>query len=319
MAKLFSQDTLNHLDRLSVPDTFKLGRDAQVQLTNVEKNLFTDLEAKESGNYVISGLTQKVSELDLSSFSFAVGQILYNQSYKMGNTETNSGADTKEANRSLQMKNQKTYTGTIITSLNDLCRYAYGVPEPSTEQKKAMSALVSTLHECPVVIRYPDGSERKSVLCAKMEEFKDKNGAITYGLYLNPIFCSNVKDNFAELPQDFMFRLSSVTKKKTAAHLRLARLLSLQDKRKPCTRTIVSLVVELGLEDSYKKNRSRTEKQLSETFESMVNVGLLSRYSITEKAGRRSNVMDKVTFYYNPNFLPRLTKNKIEEEHKKES
>ena len=297
-----------------VPSTYKLGRDAQIQLTKVEKNLFTDLEAKELGTYIISGLTLKVSELDLTSFSFAVGQILYNQSYQTGNTDTNSGITKSEAKETSVLAHSPSFSGMIVTTLNDLCRNAYGVTEPSTEQKKAMSTLVNNLHECPVIIKYQNGSERRSVLCAKMEEFKDKYGATTYLLALNPILCSNVKDNFAELPQDFMHRLSKATKKKTAAHLRLARLLSLQDKRKPCTRTIASMILDLGLEDTYKSTKGRAEKQLKDTFDSMVKVGIISKYSISEKIVRGRVSMDKLTFYFNPNFLPRNEERKEQKE-----
>lgn len=309
MGRILGIDINNKLSDAPIPDTFKIGRQVQLQLSKVEKNLITELEEKGKGGYIISGLPQSVSELDLSSFSFAVGQILYNQSYQCGNTDTNSGVDRKKTLPKYQLEGETTYSGIIVTTLNDLCKGAYGVIEPSTEQKKAMSTLVDTLHNVPTIWTYPDGSVRKSVACAKMEEYKDeKTGAITYGLCLNPVFTMKVADNFAEFPQDFMFRLSKATRKKTAAHLKLARFLSNQDKRKPCIRTISFLVQELGLEEAYKNKKGRTEKQLKDLFDVMVKIGVLSDYTITEKLVRGRTSMDKVTFILNEDFIPRPTK-----------
>lgn len=309
MGRILGIDINNKLSNAPIPDTFKIGRQVQLQLSKVEKNLFAELEEKGKGGYIISGLPQSVSELDLSSFSFAVSQILYNQSYQCGNTDTNSGVDKIQTKERWKMEGVKTYAGTIVSTLNDLCRGAYGVAEPSTEQKKAMSTLIDTLHNVPTVWTYPDGSVRKSVACAKLEEFADeKTGAITYLLSLNPVFTMEVADNFAEFPQDFMFRLSKATRKKTAAHLKLARFLSNQDKRKPCIRTIAYLVQELGLESAYKKNKSRTEKQMKDLFDVMVKIGMLSDYTITEKLVRGRASMDKVTFILNEDFIPRPTK-----------
>lgn len=309
MGKILGVDITNQLKEAPLPDTFKIGRQVQLQLSKVERNLFAEFEEKGKGGYIISGLPQTVSELDLASFSFAVGQILYNQSYQCGNSETNSGIDKKLTSKKLQVEGEATYNGAIVSTLNDLCRGAYGVVEPSTEQKKAMSTLIDTLHNTPTTFTYPDGSIRKSVACAKMEEFKDeRTGAITYGLYLNPVFTMKVADNFAEFPQDFMYRLNKATRKKTAAHLKLARFLSNQDKRKPCVRTIAFIVQELGLEVTYKTNKGRTEKQLKDLFDVMKKIGMLSDYVITESIVRGRVTMDKVTFILNEEFIPRPTK-----------
>lgn len=47
------------------PITFRMGRDAHLQLAKVKRDLFTDLEEKESGNYIVSGLERSVSNLTL--------------------------------------------------------------------------------------------------------------------------------------------------------------------------------------------------------------------------------------------------------------
>lgn len=310
MGKILGVEITNQLKDAPLPDTFKIGRHVQLQLSKVERELFTEFEEKGKGGYIISGLPQNVSELDLASFSFAVSQILYNQSYQCGNTDTNSGIDRKLTAKKFQMEGQSTYNGAIVTTLSDLCKGAYGVAEPSTEQKKAMSTLIDTLHTTPATYTYSDGSVRKSYACVKMEEYNDeRTGAITYGLYLNPVFTMEVADNFAEFPQDFMFRMNKATRKKTAAHLKLARFLSNQDKRKPCVRTIAFMVIELGMESTYRTNKGRAEKQLKDLFDVMKKIGMLSDYIITEKITRGRTSMDKVTFILNEDFISRPTKN----------
>lgn len=287
-----------------VPDTFKVGRDAQLQLSKVEHTLFEKVEQEKAANYIISGVTRKISESDFLSFQFAVEQILYNQSYIKKNLKTNSGLTQTQAIAMTEESGSTFYVGNIVATLNDLCRLAYGVAEPSTQQRAAMSSLIDTLHNNPVVIQYPNGYTRESVLCARMDTFKGKDGAITYNLHLNPIFCSNVERNFAELPQDFMYKLNQSTERKTAAHLRLVRLLSMQDKRKPCVRYIPALVEEIGMGEQYKNQRTRTENQLRKMFEAMVNVGILSTYEISEKIVKGKPTMEKVKFCLIPKSLP---------------
>ena len=63
------------------PLFFKLGRYATLQLSSVEKTIFTDIEEEQSGNFIIRGIESQISELDFTAFTLAVGQILYNQSY----------------------------------------------------------------------------------------------------------------------------------------------------------------------------------------------------------------------------------------------
>ena len=166
------------------PPTFKVGRYAALQLSKVERNLFTDMEEAESGNYIISGLTKQVTELDFSAFTFAASQILSNQSYKSGNEDINSGLKRKLSQRPTQIAGENQYFGIIITSLNELCRTAYGIEEPSTEIRKKMATLIDTIHKQPATIKFPNGDSLESILCATMGKYtRVKDGAILYELH----------------------------------------------------------------------------------------------------------------------------------------
>ena len=280
-----------------LPDTYKVGRDDQLQLSKIERDLFTDMEEKESGNYIISGLSKQVTELDFTAFSFAIGQILYNQSYQSGNTETNSGISKKLAKKATEKLGSNMYNGEIVTSLNDLCRLAYGVDAPDQRQKKTMSTLVDTIHKTPVVIQFPNGDTLESSLCVIIDKYtRAEDGAVLYNLYLNPIFCSNVERNFGELPQDITKRLSEATKKKTTAHYRLLRLLSIQAKGSVFTRTIDELIKELGLAEAYRTQRVRTEKQLLSTFDTMKEVNIIDGYKVYKTKKGAKETISKVTF-----------------------
>lgn len=292
----------------NLPDFFKISRDATLQLSKIERDLFTDMEESQSGNYIISGIEKNITALDFTAFTFAVGQILYNQSYKSGNADINSGIkrqEAKEINILLRDKNglkENLYCGNISTSLNELCRLAYGT-EPSTELKKKMATLIDTIDKKTVSIKYPNGDTLETRLCAKMIKYTRKeDGAVFYNLQLNPIFGSRIKNQFGELPQDITAKLSEATRKKTAAHYLLLRWLSAQDKRHPHPLTIDFIIQELRMEEFFRKDRGKADKQLLSVCDAMVKIGILSKYEAEYSSGKRSHIK-KITFYLNPIFI----------------
>lgn len=301
------RDAVSALLDKEIPSNFKLGRDAALQLSAVERDLFTDMREAQSGNYIISGLQKYVTELDFTAFTFAVGQILYNQSYQSGNTDTNSGLTKKIAERITRDTGITSYNGEIVTSLYELCRLAYGT-EPTTELKKKMATLIDTIDKKPVEIRYPNGDKLESKLCSTINKYtRERDGAIFYNLYLNPIFGSNVKKNFGELPQDIIAKLDKACKdkkqRKQAAHYLLLRWLSVQDKRSSHTLTIDKIVQELRMEDYYTKNRGMADKQLLSICETMKNIGILSKYDAVYKTTGKRKYIERITFHLNQNFI----------------
>ena len=292
----------------NLPDSFKISRDATLQLSKIERDLFTDMEESQSGNYIISGIEKNITALDFTAFTFAVGQILYNQSYKSGNADINSGIkrqEAKEINELLRDKHglkEDLYCGNISTSLNELCRLAYGT-EPSTELKKKMATLIDTIDKKAVFIKYPNEDILETKLCAKMIKYTRKeDGAVFYNLQLNPIFGSRIKNQFGELPQDITAKLSEATRKKTAAHYLLLRWLSAQDKRHPHPLTIDFIIQELRMEEFFRKDRGKADKQLLSVCDAMVKIGILSKYETEYTSGKRSHIK-KITFYLNPIFI----------------
>ena len=160
-----------------------------------------------------------------------------------------------------------------------------------------MSTLLKTIDKIPIVTYLPNGDVLETKLCATMGRYTRKDdGAVFYHLHLPSVFCSNVKNNYGELPQDITKRLSKVTKKKTAAHLRLLRLLSLQTKNRPFVRKMDELLKELNLHEAHKKDRRRTEEQLISIFNSMKAMNVIDNYKIEYTTIRAKKVIDKVTF-----------------------
>ena len=290
------------------PPFFKVGRYAALQLSKVERDLFTDMEEAESGNYIISGLTKQVTELDFTAFTFAVGQILYNQSYKRGNEDINSGLKRELSKKPTQATGEAQYYGSIVTSLNELCRLAYGVEEPSTELRKKMASLIDTINRQPVEIKFPNGDILESVLCATMGKYtRAKDGAILYDLHLNPIFGSQIQRQFGELPQDVILCLEKSCKekkqRKQAAHYLLLRWLSVQDKRYPRKLTIDKIIKELRMEEYFKKNKGMAEKQLLSICNTMEDIGILSSHEVGYRETGKGKRIDSITFHLNPNYI----------------
>ena len=297
-------DELSSALEKSLPTSWKMGRDAALQLAAVERTLFTDLEERESGNYIISGLTKKITELDFTAFSFAVAQILYNQSYLSGNKDINSGISRKKNDIISEQIGAAAYSGVIVVTLNELCRLGYGVAEPSTEHKKKITALINTLHKTPVKIKFPNGDELENYLCWIISKYtRAKDGAILYNLKLNPILGSRIQNQFGELPQDITERLSKATKKKSVAHYNLIRWLSVQDKRYTHTLYIDKIISILRMEEDYKKNRSRADKKLLSVCESAKKIGILSEYTAHYATTGKGKYIQSIDFQPNPNFI----------------
>ena len=283
--------------RKRLPPTFRMGRDAHLQLAKVKRDLFTDLEEKESGNYIVSGLERFVSKLDFTAFGIAASQILYNQSQHKGSKASNSGLTKSESKRATQIAGTTQYMGDVLVTLNDICRYAYGVDEPDYKQKRAIEKLLNTLHENYITIHYPNGDMQKSHLCVIIDTYdREADGAKLYHIYLHPIFCNNVMRNFGELPQDIIKRLSSLVKRKTEAHYELIRLLGLQRKGSTFSRYIEDLVEDLGLKDTYTAQRTRTEKQLLSLFATTKELSLIDEYDIEYTTFKGKKRMRKVIF-----------------------
>ena len=285
-----------------LPPSFKMGRDVALQLSRVEGDLFTEMEKNENegenGKYITSGISRVVAELDFMGFSFAVCQILFNQSFQNGNTDTNSGISREKAPRATIKTGSTQHIGDITTSLNDLCRLAYGVDAPDARQKKSMSTLLKTIDNTPVVTYLPNGDVLETKLCATMSRYtREEDKAVFYHLHLHSVFCSRVKNNYGELPQDITKRLSEATKKKTAAHYHLLLLLSIQTKNRPFVRKMDELLKELNLHEAHKKDRRRTENQLISIFDSMKAMNVIDKYKIEYTTTRAKKVIDKVTFY----------------------
>ncbi len=300
---------LDTIDGKPTPETYRLARNMQMQVAQWENTLFAGIEAQEKGSCIISGLPNNITSVDFWSFSYGVGQILYNQSYQSGNIDTNSGLVKREAPGMSKNSGHTYYEGHIVTTLNDLCRCSYGVTEPSTTQKRDMKTLIETLHKNFITIKFPNGDTFETPLVViKGRHTRAKDGAVTYWISLNPIFCDDVKRNYLENPQDLMRRLTVSVKRKTEAHLRLLGLLGNQRKDKPFVRTVPVLIGELGMEKQYRKERGTTEERLISVCEDMRKVGIITNYETVPAEWKRRDkkALTKIIFYFNPDYPRKL-------------
>lgn len=301
-----------YIEGRRIPQNFKVGRNYLTQAHNVEPDLFSKLRASEESQYTISGLTSSVSLLDLSSFRFAAVQILYNQSYLSGHEKNNSGLTETMHTGATEAQlaghtGAAAYYGDIAASLNDICRYAYGINEPTTKDRDKIKALIDVLHNTPVKIKYPNGDERESYLCVKTDKYYRKaDNALFYRLHLCPIFCMGVSTNFAELPQDTMSRLTTAIKarkqRKSVAHIRLLELLAEQRKDRPFCRSVKQLYETLGMWETYKVTPSRAHKQLFAIFQIMVDIGIIESLPIQ---GVGADGWEEYTFTLSKDFVKR--------------
>ena len=300
------QGESSSLLRKNLPPTFKTSRNAGLQLSKLERDLFTDMEERESGNYIISGISKRVSQLDFTAFTFAVGQILFNESFLHGNEDVNSGIERREAKQLSRTTGEPYFSGVIAVTLKELCLKGYGAD--TSENRKRMDTLIDTIHKAPVEIKFPNGDTLKTYLCTKQSVFqRAEDNATTYTLHLSPIFGIDIKHSFGELPQDVILQLDSACRKKKQrkqpAHYLLLRWLCLQDKRTPHTLTIDTLLYELRMEDYFREHPALAERQLLAVCEAMKDIGILSSFQATYSTSGKRQRLAKITFNLNPAYL----------------
>jgi len=294
----------------SNPETWRWGRSMGLQLAKVERNLFTTLEENESQNAIIYDnlkLRRAVKEVDFQALIFAVTKILSDQSAQHNNTDTNSGTERQLDEELKRQTGRDFFGGTIVATLNQICEEGYG-EKPDNDQRRKLSALIQFLKENSLEMSIPitnnfgelDKIRVKDTLMFPIREgIRESDGAKYYILYLHPIFC-DMSNGWATIPRNATAQLAQVLKKKKKnrrpEHYHLMRLLYMQQSSE-VTRSMESLLEELGLSEEYEDKPGRTEEKLIETFKDLKEAGVISEYTPTfGRVGRRRNAIVKVSF-----------------------
>jgi hypothetical protein len=242
-----------------VKPNFQIPRVDVLFIKNNEVNLFSSFEEqKEQLSLICKGKT--INEFTFTSLRLALHKMVTNQTeYNFNSTYENSPVIS------------------ITTTLPDLCKDAFGTPNPSDKQKEEIKNLLEILDATKFTITHAEGTTKKRYIII-MEETKVNGKPITYKLAVNHNLF-NLSKGFGLLPQDFTYRLTEVTKRKTIGHLKLAEYLAIQ-KEKVITRYIGTLVEELGYEKDYKINKKRTEQKIIDICEDLKKTGFIKTYSI---------------------------------------
>lgn len=284
-----------------VPAGAKYGRFFEVKRKeDIEPTLFPELESKSSKYEIIIGNKKDgVKPLDVKRVGFALREALYNQSYQTGHTKDNTGivVDGKFTDGTTAQPvtiDGKQYTsGEVRVKLSDLAYSAYGRTD-GYSRIKAEKTLQALNDPHGFIIKDAAGNQiGRSLLHLEAFYYDAKTGAKIYDIKLHPIWTKDVATNFALHKQKVLTLIGRVTD----AKFELLNLLGQQDKRKPCTRYIGKLLEEIGLYDAYKKDKTRTYKQLKEAIKSMIDCGILLRYE-----EEKTNGTIRYNFYLNPNY-----------------
>lgn len=293
---------LDELSEIVVPDTYKSGREGQLKLAKAlrDRDLFTESNEKESGDFILYGTEGDFSPVDFIAFRMGITKLLYNQSYQMGNADILSGLKREEAVKVTYHTQKTTYAPIITFSLNDLCRAGYG--ELTHEQRKKQAAIIQKLRVKDYRLLCPNGDILEIPVINQLARYtRKRDGAIYYILQLNPLW-NDMAKGWAEIPQDYSQRLAALPIKRTEALLLLSELLLHADKRKPLHRYIATLLEELQLTEAYRKDAKRTEEQLLSYFEAMITTGAIKSYEVEKGKVKRRIAITKVTFHFDPSF-----------------
>ncbi len=288
------------MEELAPPDTFRIGRNTLIQFAKRDRDLFTDLE--ERGKVVVKGIDERLRPAFLR-FRFAMGQLLYNQSYQTGNTEANTGLLRREAPDSTDGK--VLYNGAIVASLNRLCELAYGLykKRPATKQLREMEDFIEQAKGKDLEVTMPDGSIITAPLFSRVT-YQKSRGAMKYYLFsLHPLFSGDAIKSYALYPQDVTIRLAKALEERgerwTPAHHLFLEIAGAQDRRKPFVRNIDTLVEELELTAEYRMHRLRTESRIIAILEVAKIVGVICNYRADRGISfRGQEYIEKITCYF---------------------
>lgn len=265
-----------------VPTSAKFGRSYGLQRKEVQLTLFSALESKqEEFTLAIGTLKRGVSLLSIKRVDFALRELLYRQSYQMGNLDQNTGVAKKgvllktspdEEQQTIPptiYDGQAYFVGEILVKLSDLAMLAFG--KTDNNSKKVTEKVLQAMQE-GIIARNAFGDEkRRSLLWLRGHDYDSKTKAKMIDIVLHPIYAKDVKKNFAIHKSGVLNLIGSITD----AKLDLLELLGLQDKRYPYRIYTATLLEKLNLEDEYKKNKARTKKKIADAITSMVSVGIL--------------------------------------------
>ena len=192
------------------PVLYRIGRDAVFQLDKVgHRNYYTKLsnnlikeakekEIKKKENKNTEGilvnkseiqqeqqerravyeLVDKISDMDVIAFFLTLQQTVYNQSYKSGNEDVNSGLTRNIAEECSKDTGMTLYRADIKVLLIDFCRNAYGTENPTEMQRRKVEILFDIFHQYPKHV-FINGAKILCYLCTKESvEIRNKDGAI---------------------------------------------------------------------------------------------------------------------------------------------
>ena len=243
-----------------VKSNFQIPRIDVLYIKHNEVNLFSELEAQKQQLHLTSGAT--INEFTFTSLRLALHKIVSNQTgYKLNSVHYNKPVIS------------------ITTTLSDLCKDAFGTTTPSEKQKEEIKNILELLDRTKFTItNAEEGIKKTKQYISIMEKIEGKGVSTKYELAVNTSLF-NLSKGFGLLPQDFTYRLTEVTKRKTIGHLKLAEYLAIQ-KERVITRYIGTLVEELGYEKDYKINKKRTEQKIIDICEDLKKAGVIKTYSI---------------------------------------
>lgn len=290
IAESEKKDLLLEIGTKRLPPTFRMGRYAHTEIANIKDYIFALVNPSSLG----------FSKADFCAFNLALVQTLSNQSHQYGNTISFSGRSSTTA----KWRGKTEYIGDIKASISDFCRCGYGQDTaPTTKQRKAFTSILNFLDTTFVPYRYRGEEEPKKrrALAIMGEPYNDKYGSKTYEIHLAPFYCENVLRNFGELPQDIIKRIKDNTDRVTEAHYNLVYELGIEQAKgstliRFIDEAIDGFVYKLGLLDSYKKDKGRTERQLLSLFDTMQNAKVIMSYNVEYTTQRGKKRMNKVTF-----------------------
>lgn len=274
------------VEQRHVPKTYRMGRNVPSTASYIKNHVFA-LDNPTAFDF---------TKADFCAFNFAIVQALSNQSHQYGHTDTYSGTTPYDM-REVGM------LGVVKISMSDFCRYGYGQDgTPTTKHRKAITALMRFFHNTYVPIKFKgeDEPSLRPLILIIGQPIKDKYGSKTYELAISTFYSEDLRGNFGEYPQDLMKRIRANTDRVTEAHFLLAWKLGGQAKGSSLIRFIDDkvggFVDDLGLLDSYKTQRVRTEKQLLSLFETMKSARLITDYKVEYIAQGGKKRMNKVAF-----------------------
>lgn len=298
------------------PSVVKVARGLLPIITDVPRFVDAVERGKDVDEYSAVTLPSD-QELNFKLLIFTLACKLYELSYKFGHYKKNTGIDTIVSDKT------GNYVGVINVTTTEIAREMFGVETPTNSQKKMVIELVFFLKKTYYEKKRPDGSIEIGQVIVPTLIVDPKTKQTSFQIAFCEEYTKNIQNQFGLFPRNVLKRLREIVPRLTLTHIDLLLKFGAM-KVGEYTWGIDAIMEGLSIKEAYKKNPSRTEKQLLSYMNDLRKLGMFSKVRPIEGPKKHGRIpIKQINFAQDPEFtrtneLPEANESTFEDQEEQE-